>query len=509
MANIVVDPISRIEGHLKVEVEVENGKITDAWSSGTLFRGFEIIMQGRDPRDAWHITQRICGVCPDPHGTASLRSMEISFGIKPPDAGRIIQNLILGTNFLHSHILHFYNLHALDFVDVVSALKAEPETEYLKSVQDKLKKFVDSGQLGPFANGYWGHPAYKLTPELNLLATAHYLEALDMQAKASNMGAIFGGVHPHQRAMIAGGVTCRPNIREIAEYKYRMLEVKDFIDNTYVPDVLAVAPYYLDYAAIGAGFGNFLAWGAFPDKSWEALKQGLPMGAIYDGAITDVQDVATDEVVEYVKHSWYTESSGNLNPSKGKTDPAYDKYDRDKRYSWIKAPRIKDKPMEVGPLARIAVAYGRGNERIVELVDSTLETLGVAGKPEVLVSTLGRIAARALEAKYVAELMVEWMDELVGLIKDGEYNTATPFEVPDTGEGTGTTEAPRGAVIHYNQIEGGKIKNYQVCPATIWNCSPRDNNDIRGPMEEALIGTPVEDPKQPLEILRVVHSFDP
>lgn len=509
MANLVIDPITRIEGHLKIEVEIENGKVKDAWSSGTLFRGFEIILQGRDPRDAWHITQRICGVCPDPHGTASLRSMEDSFKIKPPNAGRIIQNLILGTNFLHSHILHFYHLHALDFVDVVSALKAAPETAYLKKVQDKLKAFVDSGQLGPFANGYWGHPEYKLTPEINLLATAHYLEALDMQAKASNMGAIFGGIHPHQRSMIAGGVTCRPNVRELAEYKFRLLEVKDFIDNTYVPDVLAVAPAYLDWAGIGAGHGNFLAWGAFPDKSFDPLKQSLPMGAIYDGAITDVKDASPDEVTEFVKHSWYTESSGNLNPAKGKTEPAYDKYNIEKRYSWIKAPRLNDKPMEVGPLARIAVAYGRGNKRVVELVDGALEALGVAGKPEVLVSTLGRIAARALEAKYVGEVMVEWVDELIGLIKAGEYITATPFEVPDSAEGTGLTEAPRGAVLHYNQIEDGRIKNYQACPATVWNACPRDDKEVRGPMEEALIGTPVADPKQPLEILRVVHSFDP
>jgi [NiFe] hydrogenase large subunit len=520
---VVVDPVTRIEGHLRIEVEVENGKVKDAWSSGTLFRGIEIILSGRDPRDAWVITQRICGVCPTPHGTASAMSMDDSFGIKKdiPDGGRIMRNLMLGANYLHSHILHFYHLTALDYVDVVNALKADPKkaTELAQAVgtkvsdfaavKGKLKAFIDSGQLGPFANGYWGHPAYQLPPEVNLIAVAHYLEALEMQAKASKAQAVFEGRAPIGLAITAGGVSSVPTVDTLVDFKHKILEIKDWIESAYLPDILAVAPYYLDAASYGGGYGNFIAWGVFPYDNEDPLNQCLPRGVIFDGDIAGVQDVSPEDATEYVKHSWYTDDCSNLNPSKGKTKPAYKKRDLNDKYSWLKAPRIKDKPCEGGPLARMAVAYGRGDKAAKKLIDGTLEKLNLAGKTEILVSTLGRVAARALECKKIADAMPGWIDEMIELVKKGKAKTFKPYKIPDKGEGIGLTEAPRGALGHWNTIEGGKIKNYQAVPATIWNCCPRDDKGQRGPVEQALIGTPVADPKRPLEIIRVVHSFDP
>lgn len=525
---IVVDPLTRIEGHLRIEVEVENGKVKDAWSSGTLFRGIEMILEKRDPRDAWIITQRICGVCPTPHGTAAAMSMDDSFGIKKdiPDGGRIMRNLLLGANFLHSHILHFYHLTALDYVDVVSALKADPKkaTEIAEAVgtkvmdfaavHAKLKAFVDSGQLGPFANGYWGHSAYHLPPEVNLIAVAHYLDALEAQALASKAQAVFEGRAPIGLALCAGGVSKVPSVDELADFKYKIMKVKNWIDTVYIPDVLAVAPFYLDAAGYGGGYGNFVAWGAFPYDNEDPLNQCLPRGVIFDGDIAGVQDVAPEDVTEYVKHSWYTDDCGKLNPSKGKTKPAFKKRDLEGKYSWLKAPRVKDKPCEGGPLARMAVAYGRGDEAAKALIESTLEKLNLPGQTQVLVSTLGRVAARALECKKIADAMTEpetgWIDQLIAAVKKGDAKTYKPYKIPDKKvNGVGLTEAPRGALAHWNTIEGGKIKNYQAVPATIWNCCPRDDKGQRGPVEEALVGTPVADPENPLEIIRVVHSFDP
>ncbi len=520
---VVVDPITRIEGHLRIEVEIENGKVKDAWSSGTLFRGIELILEGRDPRDAWVIAQRICGVCPTPHATAAAMSMDDSFGIKKdiPDAGRIMRNVILGANFLHSHILHFYHLTALDYVDVVNALKADPKkatdlaqevgtkvSDFAK-VKEALKAFVDSGQLGPFANGYWGHPAYNLPPEVDLIAVTHYLEALEIQAKASKAQAVFDGRAPIGLAITAGGVSKVPTVDELADFKYKIMEVKNWIDTAYIPDILAIAPFYLDAAGYGGGYGNFIAWGAFPYDNENPLNQCLPRGVIFEGNIAGVENVSPEDAIEYVGHSWYTEDCTKLNPSKGKTKPAYEKRDLEGKYSWLKAPRIKDKPCEGGPLARMAVAYGRGDKAATELIDDTLDKLGLKGKTEVLVSTLGRVAARALECKKISDAMPGWVDELIDLAKKGKFETYKSYKTPDKGEGIGLTEAPRGALGHWNTIEGGKIKNYQAVPATIWNFCPRDDNGQRGPVEQALIGTPVADPEQPLEILRVVHSFDP
>jgi [NiFe] hydrogenase large subunit len=505
---ITIDPFTRLEGHLRIEVEIENGKVKDAWSTSPLFRGMEIVLRNRDPRDAWYLSQRICGVCPISHGHTSTMGLEHAFGVEAPDNARIIRNLIEGAQFVHSHILAFYHLHALDYVDVVSALSANPKEPSLKKVQEKLKSFVASGQLGPFANGYWGHPAYKLPPDLNLLAVAHYLEALDMQAKASQLLALFGGKFPHMMTAVPGGVTVTPDSNMLADALSRAKELQAWVNDVYIPDVLAVAPYYLDWAGIGIGHANYLAWGVFDDESREPTKRLLPQGAVFDGKL-ELHQPTVDEVTEHITHSWYTDDAGPRNPREGYTQPSYTGLDPDDKYSWVKAPRLNGKPMEVGPLSRMLVAYLAGNPEVQTLIDSTLEALGVGGKPEVLLSTLGRVAARALECKLIADKMVEWTLELIDNFKNDRKDLWYAYELPDSALGVGTWEAPRGALAHWNHIENGVLKNYQVVSPSTWNFSPRDGEDIRGPVEQALIGTPVENPEQPIEVLRVVHSFDP
>ncbi len=322
MARITIDPFTRLEGHFRVEVEVENGKVKDAWSTSPLFRGMELILQGRDPRDAGFLSQRICGVCPISHGHTSTFSLEDAFGVTPPDNARIIRNLIEGAQFVHSHILAFYHLHALDYVDVVSALSAQPKEASLKKVQKKLKTFVDSGQLGPFANGYWGHPAYKLPPDLNLLAVAHYLEALEMQAKATELLALFGGKFPHMMTAVPGGVTVTPDTEMLASALFRVKELQDWVTSIYIPDVLAIAPYYLDWASIGTGHANYLAWGVFEDESHDPAKRLLPQGALFDGQLA-LHQPSVDEITEHISHSWYSDNGAPRHPKEGVTEPEY------------------------------------------------------------------------------------------------------------------------------------------------------------------------------------------
>ena len=507
MSRIKIDPITRIEGHLALEVEVQDSKVKDAWASGTLFRGFEIILKGRDPRDAYHITQRICGVCPTSHAHASSLCLEDAVGIHPPDTGRLVRNVVEGAQFLHSHILWFYHLAALDFVDVVSALQAKPKEQYLKNVQARLKKFVESGQLGPFANAYWGHPAYKLPPDLNLLAVAHYLEAIDKQAQASHISAIFGGRMPMTMTTPAGGSVHIPTVDDIANMLPRLLELREWVENVFIPDVLAVAPYYLDYAGIGKGPANFLSWGVFDDPSFETTNRLMPSGVVMGGSLA-AQEVDQQTVTEDVTHGWYKDGEA-LHPSVGVTEPEFTEWDVENKYTWAKAPRYGEQPMETGALARMVVAYAKGHETATKLINDTLAALGVSGKPEVLFSVVGRIAARALETKIIADATVAWAEQILENLKNGNKATFTGYTMPDHAQGTGLWEAPRGALAHWNQIEGGRLANYQVITPTCWNISPRDGKGIQGPIEEALIGTPVEDPKRPLEILRVAHSFDP
>jgi [NiFe] hydrogenase large subunit len=518
VARAVIDPVTRIEGHLRVECEVDNGVITDAWVSGSLYRGMETILKGRAPQDAYWVSQRICGVCPISHGHASTRATEAALKVEVPNAARIIRNIIEGAESLHSHILWFYTLTALDYVDVVSALsaniadtyalaeKAGTSTADFGAIQQRIKTFVEGGQLSIFTNGYWGHPAMKLPAELNLIAVAHYLEALEMQGVAAQIIAIMGGKFPHFMTSIPGGTAWVPTEEKLGEVLYRWQTVKNWIDNTFIPDTLAIAPFYIGAATYGAGVGNFLSWGVFEDASLDPKKMVLPRGAIFDGKL-EIVDPDVNQIKEYVEHSWYDSPSG-LNPAQGETSAKYKDYDVADKYSWVKAPRLNEKPMEVGPLARMLVAYLAGDPDAKALIDTTLTALGVAGKPEILVSLLGRIAARNLEAKFIADKMGGWIMELVGALKGGDskfFNEPTGT----AGEGAGLWEAPRGALGHWITVKDGKIDRYQVCTPSTWDCSPRDAAGNLGPMEKALVGTPVEDIEKPLEALRIVHSFDP
>jgi len=531
MARHVIDPITRIEGHLRIEIEVENGKVKDAWSSGTLWRGFEVFLKNRDPRDAWIITQRVCGVCTTVHALASVKCVEDAIGIQVPDNARLVRNLIHGAQYVHDHIVHFYHLHALDWVDVVSALSADPKktSELANSinqnapdsgpgdfrvVQEKLKKFVNSGQLGPFTNGYWGHPAYKLPPEANLMAVAHYLQALALQSRLARMHAIFGAKNPHIQTYAVGGVTSVADLNadSISEFLYILEEGKRFVDNVYLPDVLAIAPFYLDWASIGGGLKNYLSYGMFPGKGGkEPDSLWFPRGVIKGRDLTKVHPVDASKIKEEVTHAWYKyKGKEPLHPSAGETDPWYTGLETGKpdgKYSWLKTPRYDDMPCEVGPLSRMLVNYVSGHKSTVENVNNVLKALGVG--PEILFSTLGRTAARAIETKVIADEMGAWMNELVANIKRGDLETFTDYKMPDKASGFGMTEAPRGALGHWIEIKGGKIDNYQLIVPTTWNGSPRDAQGRRSSFEEALIGTPVHDPKQPVEILRTIHSFDP
>ncbi|NLI81125.1 MAG: nickel-dependent hydrogenase large subunit [Deltaproteobacteria bacterium] len=521
---VVIDPITRIEGHLRIEVEVANGKVTNAWSSATLFRGIEMMLKGRDPRDAYLFTQRACGVCTYVHGLASVRAVDNAIGITIPDNARLIRNLMMGAQFLHDHIVHFYHLHALDWVDIVSALKADPKktadianakvpgapatgASNFKAVQDRLKKLVDSGQLGIFTNGYWGHPAYKLPPEVNLLAAAHYLEALRQQARTARLHAIFGAKNPHIQSLVVGGVTCATDLTpdRIAEFKFLWKETMDFVNNVYIPDLKAVAGFYKDWGKIG-GTTNFLAYGEFPQSAKEPDSLLMPRGAIFKRNLTQVQAVDVGQIEEHVKHSWYVGDQA-LHPSKGETNPKFVPLDVNDRYSWMKAPRYKGEPMEVGPLARVLVAYGKGHEGTKKEVDALLKELQVP--PEALFSTLGRTAARALETKVIGEAMGDWLNQLVENVKKGDTKIYQDYQMPNECMGSGLNDVPRGALGHWVHIKDQKIGNFQMVVPSTWNLGPRCAQNKMGPVEESLVGTPVADPKRPVEVLRTVHSFDP
>jgi hydrogenase large subunit len=493
---ITIDPVTRIEGHLKIEAIVDDGVVKDAKSSGTLFRGFEIFLKGREPRDAQRITQRVCGVCPTAHATASTLNLDSAFGIadKIPDNGRIIRNLIFGANYLQSHILHFYHLTALDYVDVTAMADYDGGDPQMNA----LKAFIARGELGPFVPRYEGD--YRFDKATNQELVRHYLIALEMRKLAQEMLAIFGGKMPHNCAIVPGGVTENPTVDKITGFLWRLKKIQDFINTVYVPDVIAVAQTYPDYFQIGGGPGNYLAYGVFDletENSDYAKRKRLTAQGALEGMET-LKELDTGAITESVAYSWF-EGNGSLHPSQGATVPDVKKAEG---YSWLKSPRYEGKPYEVGPLARMAVSYFAGREPVIKAVDGLLAAF--QADPSVLNSTLGRHAARALEAKLVADNMTDWLLQL----KPGEPVCA-PYEVPEEAAGMGITEGPRGALGHWIQIKDKVIENYQLVVPTTWNASPKDGQGRPGPLEQSLIGTEIKDPENPHELVRIVRSFDP
>lgn len=548
MARVVVDPVTRIEGHLRIEAQVDGGKVSDAWSSGTMFRGIELIVRNRDPREVWLWTQRICAVCTMVHAMASVRAVENALDIEVPNNARLVRNLISASQYIHDHIIHFYHLHALDWVDITGALKADPaktsqlaqsisewpksSTTYFQGVQDRVKRLVASKQLSLFTSGYWGHPAYRLPPEADLLAVAHYLEALEFQREFIRIHAVLGGKNPHLQTFLVGGMTTSldpnepqaPLNPERIDFLAQVAQsAKTFVDQVLIPDVLAVAGFYTDWFSLGQGPGNYLSYGAFPQGSIkDTSRYFLPRGYILNNDISKVYPVDPGRVAEYVTHSWYEYTQGDqtsLPPAEGETNPKYtgpkppfEYLNVEQKYSWLKAPRYEDRVMEVGPLSRMLVAYASGNAEVKTAVDGVLAHF--KAPPTALFSTLGRIAARALETQLLANHIVGWIEELRSNMHSGDLAIHNgekwdPDTWPNSAKGYGLFEAPRGSLGHWVEIQDQLVKNYQCVVPTTWNAGPRDAKGQRGPYETALLKTPVADPERPLEILRTVHSFDP
>ena len=548
-SRIVVDPITRIEGHLRIEAEIKDGRIVDAFSSGTMVRGFELILKGRDPRDAWAFTERACGVCTTVHALASVRCVEDALNIKVPPNAELVRNLMFCAQYLQDHVVHFYHLHALDWVDIVSALEADPKQTselaqkisrwpkssvgYFSDLKTRLTGFVESGQLGIFANAYWGHPAYKLPPEVNLIGVAHYLEALEWQKEIVKVHTIFGGKNPHPNYLV-GGAPCSFNLDDVGVINAERLamvgtlfnDAAEFVEQVYLADLMAIAPFYTDWASIGGGLENYMAYGDLPVNGYADVSSfQFPRGVILDRDLSKVHEVDgkdPSQVQEYIPHSWYEYTDGDAvgkHPWVGETKfnytgpkPPYQQLNVEGKYSWLKTPRWKNRAMEVGPLSRLLVGYASGRKEIQEVVIEALKTLNVP--VGALFSTLGRTAARGLETRLIARWAKEFYSQLLDNIRRGDTRThdATmwdPSTWPAEAKGVGLSEAPRGALAHWIVIKDRKIDNYQLVVPSTWNASPRDAQGQRSAYEEALIGTPVADPKQPLEILRTVHSFDP
>jgi len=540
---ITIDPITRIEGHLRIDVEVDEGKVTKAWSSGQMYRGLERILQGRDPRDAWLFTQRICGVCTTVHALTSVRAVENALGLEIPLNAQYIRNLVQSIHALHDHIVHFYALSALDWVDVVSALSADPaaaaklaqslsdwpgnNVKRFTAVKDKVKGLVDSGQLGPFANAYWGHSAMTLPPEANLMAVSHYLEALDYQRKATQALGIISGKNPHIQNLSVGGVTTALNpdndsaltVERLYYVKQLVEEVKDFIQQVYLIDVAAVGALYKDWLPYGPGVLNYMA---VPDMvlNTKSDQFDLPGGTIFGGDLGTVKPFTSfndpyfrDNVMEEISHSWY-DGDWAKHPYDEETVPKYTDFEDDGKYTWLKAPRFKGKAMQVGPLAQMAIGYAQGHKMTVKNVDAALALIssvaGVTVGPEILHSTIGRHAARAVRASMMAELALKHWNLLVNNISSGDLEIFNKPVFPNGEQkGFGFHEAPRGALSHWIIIQNGKIKNYQCVVPSTWNAGPRDGKGAPGPYEASLVGNPIADPEKPLEVLRTIHSFDP
>ncbi len=530
MTRSVIDPITRIEGHLRVEMEVENGVVADAWVSGGCFRGMELVVQNRTPEDAAQIVERICGVCPVSHAHASSIAGDKAYGITISNNARIIRNLLEGAQFLHSHILWLYNLAALDYVNPLNALQANVDNAYavalenglalhsdLNQLYDKLGAFAANGQLSIFSGNWFdadNGEAYKLTPELDLILTSHYLEALKMQARASEMAALLGGKMPHVMTSIPGGNMWVPTESKLDDLLAMAIEVRDWVNDTVLPDTVALAGPYAEALTFGKGCGRYIAWGVFEGNGWpygdnyiEQMKNRyLPMGVLDENfGVTDVEE---SKIQEYMGHSWYKGDDTYTSPY-FTTDPDYTDYNVDDRYTWVKCPTYDGKPMEAGSMSRIFAAYVRGVPFIKENVDAVLGILGAQpGDLSAFQSTLGRTAIRQIETMYVADLMVEWVTELAEAIKGGDSEY---FRAPErtTGEGSGFWEAPRGALYHSEKVKDGKIEGYQIIIPSTWNLAPINSEGEHGPLEQALIGVPVADIEKPINALRTVHSFDP
>lgn len=558
---VVVDPVTRIEGHMRCEVNVdENNIIRNAVSTGTMWRGLEVILNGRDPRDAWAFTQRICGVCTGTHALTSVRAVEDALGIDIPENANSIRNIMQLTLQVHDHLVHFYHLHALDWVNPVNALKADPKATsalqqqvsprhpksspgYFRDIQNRLKKFVESGQLGPFKNGYWTNPAYLLPPEADLMAVTHYLEALDFQKEIMKIRTIFGGKDPHPNWLV-GGVPCSINVDDVGAVGAVNMErlnlissiisqTDEFVNNVYIPDILAVGQFYKGWL-YGGGLSsqNVLAYGDIPDKANDYSPDNLlmPVGAIINGNLKEIHEVDLrdpEQIQEFVPHSWYKypDEAKGLHPWDGVTEPNYElgantkgtrtnieEIDENAKYSWIKAPRWRGHPMEVGPLARYIIGYASGHKEFTEQINFVLKTLDVP--VNALFSTLGRTAARGLECQWASYKLRYFMDKLMANIKAGDLSTANvdkwePSTWPKSVKGVGFTEAPRGALAHWLHIKDTKIHNYQCVVPTTWNGSPRDNEGNIGAFEASLMNTKVARAEEPVEILRTLHSFDP
>lgn len=534
---ITLDPVTRIEGHLRIDAEVDGGQVTKAWASAQMWRGIEVILKGRDPQDAWTYAQRFCGVCTTVHAIGSIRAVEHALNVEVPLNAQLVRNLMIAQHSVQDHLVHFYHLSALDWVDIVSALKADPAgtarlaqslsdwpgnsaTEF-KAVQDRFKAFVEGGKLGIFASGYWGHPAMKLPPEANLMALAHYLKAFDYQRKAAQAVAILGGKNPHIQNLVVGGVATAINLENLATLNLERLalmrslmeETRDFVQKVYYPDVLAIAAAYKEWFGLGAGVTNYLAVPEFPQDT-RNQRFGLAGGIINNGDLQNLRpvkdhrdDYLLANMQESVARAWY-EGAASLHPWKGVTEPNYTDFQADAKYTWCKAPRLAGQPVQVGPLAQILVNYAAGDTRVRRLVDEANAKLGLTLKD--YHSTMGRMLARGMRAHLLADLSLEFLDQLIANLGNGDKAYANPTDIPE-GEfqGVGFHEAPRGSLSHWIVIKGRKIDNYQAVVPTTWNASPRDEKGVAGPYEASLVGNPVFQPDQPLEVLRTVHSFDP
>ena len=543
MSRITIDPVTRIEGHLRIDAEVDGGVVRKAWSSGQMFRGIERILQGRDPREAWLFTQRFCGVCTTVHAIASVRAVENALKLEVPPNAQFIRNLIVAAHAMHDHIVHFYHLSALDWVDVVSALKADPAKTAqlaesistwpgnsrlkLQAVQNRLKGFVDAGQLGIFQNGYWGHPAMKLAPEVNLLAVAHYLEALEYQRKVNQIVALLGGKTPNIQNLAVGGVANAINLDNQATLNMEKLyhikdildEMQDFVQQVYFADVCAIGAMYADWLGYGKGVTNYLSVPDLPLDS-RGTQFDFPGGVIVNGNLSSVHEIKTfdepyfrENVSECIARAWY-DGDWTRHPFDEDTVPKYTDFQDTGKYSWVKAPRFQGQPMQVGPLAQVLVGYALGHKPTVKWANRTLDTAGSIAKvkltPAVLHSTLGRHAARMIRTQVITELAQKHWNLLVNNIAKGDTAIFNEPVFPKGEQrGFGFHEAPRGALSHWVVIRDGRIANYQAVVPSTWNAGPRDEKDQPGPYEAALVGNPVADAARPLELIRTVHSFDP